>query len=106
MLLSSILSRISVKQLWRTSTRSTTSRMASSTTSSFGFAKLPVFSISTNGQIDLPNQNCLQQQHVDWKISNSLLKKGTLEAYKTWTQDCAWVDTDRSSCFCSYRNKI
>jgi hypothetical protein len=29
-----------------------------------------------NGQIDLANPNCLQQQHVDWKISNSLLKKG------------------------------
>jgi hypothetical protein len=46
-----------------------------------------------NGQIDLANQNCLQQQHVDWKISNALLKKGTREAYKTWTQqDRAWVD--------------
>ena len=39
-----------------------------------------------NGQIDQANQNCLQQQHVDWKISNALLKKGTREAYKTWTQ--------------------
>jgi hypothetical protein len=39
------------------------------------------------------NQNCLQQQHVHWKISNTLLKKGTREAYKTWTQqDLAWVD--------------
>ncbi len=39
------------------------------------------------------NQNSLQQQHVDWKIANSLLKKGTREAYKTWTQqDRAWVD--------------
>ena len=36
-----------------------------------------------NGQIDLANQKCLQQQHVDWKISNALLKKGTREAYKT-----------------------
>ena len=44
MRLSSILSRISVRQLWRTSTSSTTSRMASSTTSSFGFAKLPALS--------------------------------------------------------------
>ena len=43
-----------------------------------------------NGQIDLANQNVLQQQHVDWKISNTLLKKGTREAYKTWTQDRAW----------------
>jgi hypothetical protein len=39
-----------------------------------------------NCQIDQANQNCLQQQHVDWKISNALLKKGTREAYKTWTQ--------------------
>ncbi len=39
-----------------------------------------------NGQIDLANQNCLQQQHVDWKISNAPLKKGTLESYKTWNQ--------------------
>jgi len=39
-----------------------------------------------NGQIDLVNQNSLQQQHVDWKIANALLKKGTREAYKTWTQ--------------------
>ena len=46
-----------------------------------------------NCQIDLANQNCLQQQHVDFKISNTLLKKGTREAYKTWTQqDRAWVD--------------
>ena len=45
-----------------------------------------------NGQIDLANKNCLQQQHVDWKISNALLKKGTRETYKTWTQDRAWVD--------------
>jgi hypothetical protein len=46
-----------------------------------------------NGQIDLANQNSLQQQHVDFKISNTLLKKGTREAYKTWTQqDRAWVD--------------
>ena len=36
-----------------------------------------------NGQIDLANQNVLQQQHVDWKISNALLKKGTRDAYKT-----------------------
>ncbi len=32
------------------------------------------------GQIEQANQNCLQQQHVDWKISNALLKKGTREA--------------------------
>ena len=31
----------------------------------------------------IANQNVLQQQHVDWKISNALLKKGTRDAYKT-----------------------
>ncbi len=62
----------------------------SSTTSSFAFAKLPVFSTSTARLTS--NQNCLQQQHVGWMISNALLKKGTREAYKTWTQDRAWVD--------------
>jgi hypothetical protein len=46
-----------------------------------------------NAQIDIANQNVLQQQHVDWKISNALLKKGTRDAYKTWNQqDRAWVD--------------
>ncbi len=46
-----------------------------------------------NGQIDLANQNVLQQQHVDWKISNALLKKCTRDAYKTCNQqDRAWVD--------------
>jgi len=39
-----------------------------------------------NGQITLANQNVLQQQHVDFKISNALLNK-------TWNQqDRAWVD--------------
>jgi hypothetical protein len=33
------------------------------------------------------------QQHVDHKITNALLKKGTRDAYKTWNQqDSAWVD--------------
>jgi hypothetical protein len=46
-----------------------------------------------NRQINLANQNVLQQQHVDWKISNALLKKSTRDAYKTWNQqDRAWVD--------------
>ena len=58
-----------------------------------------------NGQIDLANQNVLQmmmmpfncsyrnQQHVDWKISNTLLKKGTRDTYKTWNQqDRVWVN--------------
>ena len=48
-----------------------------------------------NGQIDLANQNVLQQQHVNWKISNALLKKGTRDTYKTWCMEPAgraWVD--------------
>ena len=41
----------------------------------------------------IAHQQVLQQQHVDHKIANALLKKGTREAYKTWTQqDRAWVD--------------
>jgi hypothetical protein len=32
------------------------------------------------------------QQHVDHKIANALLKKGTRDAYKKWNQqDRAWV---------------
>jgi hypothetical protein len=34
------------------------------------------------GQVSLAHQQVLQQQHVDHKIANALLKKGTLEAYK------------------------
>jgi hypothetical protein len=46
-----------------------------------------------NGHVQLANQNVLQQQHVDHKITNALLKKGTRDAYKTWNQqDRAWVD--------------
>ena len=46
-----------------------------------------------NGQVQLANQQVLQQQHVDHKITNALLKKGTHEAYKKWNlQDRAWVD--------------
>jgi hypothetical protein len=45
-----------------------------------------------NGHVQLANQNVLQQ-HVDHKIANALLKKGTRDAYKAWNQqDCAWVD--------------
>ena len=45
-----------------------------------------------NGHVQLANQNVLQQ-HVDHKITNALLKKGTRDAYKTWNkQDRAWVD--------------
>jgi hypothetical protein len=46
-----------------------------------------------NGHVQLANQHVLQQQHVDNKITLALLKKGTLDAYKTWhQQDRAWVD--------------
>ena len=46
-----------------------------------------------NGQVQPANQQVLQQQHVDHKIANALLKKGTREAYKKWNlQDRAWVD--------------
>ena len=46
-----------------------------------------------NGQISIRNQNSLQQQHVDRKIADALLKKGTKGAYTSWTQqDRAWVD--------------
>jgi hypothetical protein len=66
--------------------------MASSTINSCASGKLPRLQY-LNGQIDLANQNVLQQQHVNWKISNALLKKGTRDAYKTWNQqDRAWVD--------------
>ena len=35
----------------------------------------------------------MSQQHVAWKISNALLKKGTPDAYNTSNQqDRAWVD--------------
>jgi hypothetical protein len=45
-----------------------------------------------NGHVQLANQNVLQQ-HVDHKITNAFLKKGTRDAYKAWNQqDCAWVD--------------
>ena len=46
-----------------------------------------------NGQVPIENQNHLQQQHDDYKIAEALLKKGTGNAYQTWTlQDRAWVD--------------
>ena len=46
-----------------------------------------------NGQIQLANQQVLQQQHVNHKIDNDLLKKGTCKAYKKWNlQDRVWVD--------------
>ena len=38
-----------------------------------------------NGQISIRNQNSLQQQHVDRKIADALLKKGTKGAYTSWT---------------------
>jgi hypothetical protein len=47
---------------------------------------------STTNSCASANQNVLQQQHVDWKISNDLLKQGTRDAYKTWNQQ------DRAGC--------
>ena len=38
-----------------------------------------------NGNVQLVKQN-VRQQHVDHKIANALLKKGTRDAYKTWNQ--------------------
>ena len=38
-----------------------------------------------NGQVPIENQNYLQQQHVDHKIAEALLKKGTINAYRTRT---------------------
>ena len=46
-----------------------------------------------NGQVQLANQQVLQQHHVNHKIANALMKKGTRESYKKWNlQDHAWVD--------------
>jgi hypothetical protein len=50
-----------------------------------------------NGHVQLVNQNALQQQHVDHKIANALLKKGTKEPSRPGLgrhanhQDRAWV---------------
>jgi len=35
-----------------------------------------------NGDVQLANQNTLQQQHVDHKIANAVLKRDTKDAYK------------------------
>jgi hypothetical protein len=92
MLLSSTLRRIRVRQLWRTSTSWTAYTMVSSTTSCSAFARRPA-SITPMATLTLANQNVLQQQHVDHKIANALLKKGTTDAHKAWNQqDRAWVD--------------
>jgi len=47
-----------------------------------------------NGHVQLANQHVVQQQHVDHKIANALLKKGTRDAYKAWNQQ-DWVDMRR-----------
>jgi hypothetical protein len=85
--------RISVRPLWRTSTSSTTSKMASSIINSSTFAKRPGCRTSM-GTYSSRTRTCSNvQQHVDHKITNALLKKGTRDAYKTWNhQDRAWVD--------------
>ena len=58
--------------------------MASSTTSSYVFAKRPGCNFP-NGHVQLANRCVIQQLHVDHKIANALLKKGT-NAYKAWNQ--------------------
>ena len=46
-----------------------------------------------NGHVQLANQNALQQQHLDHKIANALLNKGTRNTYKSLNQqDRAWLD--------------
>ena len=37
-----------------------------------------------NGQVQLANQQVLQQQHVDHKITNDLLKNGTHVSLNKW----------------------
>ena len=48
-----------------------------------------------DGQVQLANQQVLQQQHVDHKIDNALLKKAP---NKCNLQDRAWVDMRLRSC--------
>jgi hypothetical protein len=46
-----------------------------------------------NSHVSLDNQLALQQQHVDHKIGEALLKKGTDNTYLTWSPTHrAWVD--------------
>ena len=37
-----------------------------------------------NSHVSLDNQQVMQQQHVDYKIAEALLKKGTNDAHQTW----------------------
>jgi hypothetical protein len=39
-----------------------------------------------HGHVQFANHNVVQQQHVDHKIANALLKKGTRDDYKAWNQ--------------------
>ena len=46
-----------------------------------------------NSHVSLDNQLVMQQQHVDYKIAEALLKKGTNNAHQTWALNHrAWVD--------------
>jgi hypothetical protein len=46
-----------------------------------------------NGYVQLVNQNALQQQHVDHKITNALLKNCTRDTYNSFNHQVrAWVD--------------
>ena len=43
--------------------------------------------------VHLGNQQVMQQQHVDYKIAEALLKRGTNNAHQTWALNHrAWVD--------------
>jgi hypothetical protein len=46
-----------------------------------------------NSHVSLDNQLVMQQQHVDYKIAEALLKRGTNSARQTWAlKHRAWVD--------------
>jgi hypothetical protein len=67
-------------------------RMALSTSSFFDFAKPLGFTEYIDSHIMLSNRCVLQQQHVDCKIADVLLKKGTKQHTDGWdTQIKAWA---------------
>jgi hypothetical protein len=60
--------------------------------SSSGFAGLPDSSMYVNSHILLGNRCVLQQQHVDGKIADALLKKGTKQHADGWDASSkAWA---------------
>ena len=65
--------------------------MALYTISSSGVARLPDSSMYVNSHILLGNRCVLQQQHVDCKIADALLKKGTKQHADVWDSSSkAW----------------